>query len=175
MPESRDGGLGLSIRPDQWARRRFMAALTGGLLAAPLAAEAQPIPKVGLLGDASWEPLRQGLRELGYVEGKTLILELRRSEGRAARLPDLAHELVRVNVHVIVSEGTPATFAAKRATATVCSHSSGLTWSPRDGSNGASTSRTSIRLASDRSATQACSRPVLPYPPPPNITRFGGG
>ena len=89
------------------------------LLAVPLAVEAQPIPKVGLLGDASWEPLRQGLRELGYVEGKTLILELRRSEGRAARLPDLAHELVRANVHVIVSQGTPATFAAKRATATI--------------------------------------------------------
>src|SRR5215471_3570525 len=89
------------------------------LFAAPLAAEAQPIPKVGLLGDASWEPLRQGLRELGYVEGKTLILELRQSEGRATRLPELAHELVRVNVHVIVSQGTPATFAAMRATATI--------------------------------------------------------
>jgi arylsulfatase A-like enzyme len=53
---------------------------------------------------------------------------------------------------------------ARRATATVCSHSSGLTWSPRDGSNGASTSRTSIRLASDRSANQACSRQMLLWP-----------
>jgi len=96
-----------------------MAALAGSLLAAPLAVEAQPIPKVGLLGDVSWEPLRQGLRELGYVEGKNLTFDARRSEGRLERWPDLAVELARLKVHVIVSLGTPATLAAKQATTTI--------------------------------------------------------
>jgi len=96
-----------------------MGVLTGGLLAAPLGAEAQPIPKVGLLGDVSWEPLRQGLRELGYVEGKNLTFDACRSEGRLERWPELAVELARLKVHVIVSLGTPATLAAKQATTTI--------------------------------------------------------
>jgi hypothetical protein len=62
-------------------RRRFIAMIAGGLLAAPLAAEAQPIPRIGLLGDFPWEPLRQGLRDLGYVEGKNILFEDRRSRG----------------------------------------------------------------------------------------------
>lgn len=96
------------------------------LLAAPLVIDAQPsatIPRLGLLAATGntglWEPLRQGLRDLGYVEGKNIVLEYRRSEGRSERLSDLAAELVRLKVDIIVTEGTPATSAAKRATTTI--------------------------------------------------------
>jgi len=88
-------------------------------LAPPLVGDTQPMPKVGLLGDVSWEPLKQGLRELGYVEGKNLTFEAGRSEGRPARWPDFAVELGRLKVHVIVSLGTPATLAAKQSTTTI--------------------------------------------------------
>ena len=101
-------------------RRTFIGAMAGGLLAAPLAAEAQlstTIPRIGLLADAtSWEPLRLGLRDLGYVEGTSIALEERSSQGRNERFSDLASELVRLNVNIIVTWGTPATLAAKRAT-----------------------------------------------------------
>src|SRR5216684_4646996 len=104
-------------------RRTFMALVSGGFLAAPLGAEAQPsttIPRIGLLADAtSWEPLRLGLRDLGYVEGKSIALEERSSQGRNERFSDLASELVRLNVNIIVTWGTPATVAAKEATKTI--------------------------------------------------------
>ena len=104
-------------------RRTFLAGTGALLLAAPLAAEAQPprtIPRIGLLGDAApWEPLRRGLRDLGYVEGKSITLETRSSEGRNDRYPELASELVRLNVNIIVTWGTPATLAAKQATTTI--------------------------------------------------------
>jgi hypothetical protein len=81
-------------------RRAFIGTVTGGLLAAPLVAEAQPsttIPRIGLLADApSWEPLRLGLRDLGYVEGKSIALEERSSQGRNERFSGLASELVRL-------------------------------------------------------------------------------
>jgi putative ABC transport system substrate-binding protein len=89
------------------------------LVLAPLAADAQPVARVGLLGDSPWEPLRQGLRDLGYVEGKNILFEDRRSGGRSERWPDLAAELVRLKVQVIVTSGTPAALAAKRATKTI--------------------------------------------------------
>jgi ABC-type uncharacterized transport system substrate-binding protein len=89
------------------------------VLAAPLAAGAQPIPRIGLLGDLTWEPLKQGLGDLGYVEGKNIAFEDRRSGGRDERWPPLAAELVRLKVQVIVTSGTPAALAAKRATATI--------------------------------------------------------
>ena len=98
-------------------RRAFIVSVIALLV--PHAAEAQPIARVGLLGDVSWEPLRQGLRDLGYVEGKNLAFEDRRSEGRAERWPDLAAELVRLRVHIIVSSGTPATLAAKQASTAI--------------------------------------------------------
>src|SRR6266852_4095046 len=90
----------------------------------PLAADAQPsttVPRIGLLApDATpWEPLRIGLRDLGCVEGKSIALEERNSEGRNERLSDLASELVRLNVNIIVTWGTPATLAAKQATTTI--------------------------------------------------------
>jgi len=104
-------------------RRAFICALAGGFLAAPLAAEAQPstmIPRIGLLADATpWEFLRLELRDLGYVEGKSIALEERSSQGRDERFPDLASELVRLNANIIVTWGTPATLAAKRATTTI--------------------------------------------------------
>jgi putative ABC transport system substrate-binding protein len=99
-----------------------LVLLVLGILAAPRAAGGQPsttIPRIGLLGDSSWEPLRQGLRDLGYVEGRNILFEDRRSEGRSERWPDLAAELVRLKVHIIVISGTPAALAAKRATTTI--------------------------------------------------------
>ena len=102
-------------------RRRFVMTAFAGALA-PLAVEAQPattIWRIGLLTDFAWEPLRQGLRELGYVEGKDIVFELRRSHGRSDRWPALAAELVRLKVDVIVTQGTPGTLAAKQATTTI--------------------------------------------------------
>jgi len=96
-------------------RAAFAAVLALGLLAAPLAAGAQPIPRVGLLGDLPWDSLRQGLHDLGYVEGETVVFEDRRSGGRNERWPDLAAELVRLKVQVIVTNGTPAALAVARA------------------------------------------------------------
>src|SRR5262245_5317069 len=103
-------------------RRAFLAGCLG-VLGASLAAEAQlptAIPRIGLLADAtSWEPLRQGLRDLGYVEGKSIAFEERSSQGRNERFPELAFELVRLSVNIIVTWGTPATLAAKQATTTI--------------------------------------------------------
>jgi putative ABC transport system substrate-binding protein len=95
--------------------------MAAGLVLAlgPLAAAAQPVPRIGLLGDTPWEPLRQGLRELGYVDGKNILFEDRRAGGRIERWPDLAAELVRLRVQVIVTSGTPAALAAKRVTTTI--------------------------------------------------------
>jgi putative ABC transport system substrate-binding protein len=82
--------------------------------------QAGRIPRIGLLDYAPfWEPFRQGLRELGYVEGQNIILEYRRTEGRYDRLPDMAVEIAGLKVDVIVAYGTPATQAAKRATSTI--------------------------------------------------------
>jgi len=110
-------------------RRAFIGALAGGLLAAPLVAEAQRVSevyRVGFLGAASplgyapfVEALRLGLRDLGYVEGKNLAIEYRWAEGKYDRLPDLAAELVRQKVDLIVTHGTPGTLAAKQATRTI--------------------------------------------------------
>lgn len=92
--------------------------------AALLTAEAQVAPRIARIGvlfdDAvSSEPLRQGLRDLGYVEGKNIVFEERGSAGRNERWPDLVAELVRLKVDVIVTRNTPATLAAKRATTSI--------------------------------------------------------
>ena len=110
-------------------RREFIGTLAGGLLAAPLAAEAQApakVPRIGFLSVLSLtdnphelEAFRQGLRELGYVEGQTIAIEYRFAEGRPERLPALAAELVRLKVDVIVTAGPPAPEAAKQATSTI--------------------------------------------------------
>ena len=102
-------------------RRAFIGALASGLLAAPLAAAAQSgskVHRVGYLSTAGsvFEPFRQGLRELGYVEGQNLVLDVRLAHGRLDRLPALAAELVRLKVDIIVSGGTQGVTAAKNAT-----------------------------------------------------------
>jgi putative ABC transport system substrate-binding protein len=103
--------------------------LTIGLLTAPLAAEGQSATKVyriGFLGAASasthstrLEALLAGLRDLGYVEGKNIVIEYRWAEGRYDRLPVFAAELVRLKVDVLVTAGTPAISAAKQTTTTI--------------------------------------------------------
>ena len=87
-------------------RRAFIGTLGLGLLAAPLAAGAQPAGKIfriGILGLGSSELLRQTLREVGYVEGLNLALEWRDPEGKTERFGDLAADLVRLKVDVIVA------------------------------------------------------------------------
>jgi putative ABC transport system substrate-binding protein len=106
-----------------------MALVSGGLVAAPLAAEAQHAEKtlrVARLSPISastdrpiLQALRQGLRDLGWVEGKDFTFEYRFAEGNLARLPGLAAELVRLKVDVIVAGSTSAALAAKNATATI--------------------------------------------------------
>jgi putative tryptophan/tyrosine transport system substrate-binding protein len=103
-----------------------LVTLTLSLLAAPLAAEAQPpakIPRLGVL--SSWsvttdarhhDAFLQGLHALGYVEGQTIVLEERWAEGNLQRLPDLAAELVRLQVDIIVAGNVPSARAASQAT-----------------------------------------------------------
>ena len=91
-------------------------------------AEAQQpkkVSRVGFLasnsfsGESSLRSLRQGFRELGYVEGKNVIVEYRSAEGKFDRLPTLAAGLLSLKVDVIVTQGTPAAMAAKNATSTI--------------------------------------------------------
>ena len=99
------------------------------LALAPLAVEAQqPVKlyRIGMLertsvstNAANLDGFRQGLRELGYVEGKNFAIEYRSADGRDERFHDLAAELVRVNVDLILTRGTPAALAAKNATRTI--------------------------------------------------------
>jgi putative ABC transport system substrate-binding protein len=99
------------------------------LFAVAIIAEAQQptkVPRIGYLSSASpsagssrIEAFRQGLRELGYVEGKSLVVEWRYAEGKLDRLPALAAELVRLKVDIIVSASPPVTGAAKDATVTI--------------------------------------------------------
>ncbi|HEY7433989.1 MAG TPA: ABC transporter substrate-binding protein [Methylomirabilota bacterium] len=103
-------------------RRTFLATLAGGLLAAPLAAEAQPkVPRIGVLWPnppATFEDFRVGLTELGYVEGRNIAFEYRWAQGNLDQLPRFAEELVGLKVDVIVTLGPPAAIAVKRATET---------------------------------------------------------
>src|ERR1019366_498114 len=69
--------------------------------------------------DSYYGPFRQGMRELGYVEGKDLVIEWRSAEGNNARLPGLAAELVKLKVDAIVTPATPASLAAQQATSTI--------------------------------------------------------
>ena len=110
-------------------RRRFLLTSLAGVLAAPLVAESQPTSMVYRIGYlAGFSPLaprpaveafRQGLRELGWVEGQNIVIDYRFAEGRYDRLPDLAAELVRLKVDVIVAGATPVAVAAKNATGTI--------------------------------------------------------
>jgi putative tryptophan/tyrosine transport system substrate-binding protein len=110
-------------------RRQFISMLGTAAAAWPLAASAQQaskVPRIGILGAASSAGFadrvagfRAGLRDLGYVEGTNVILEFRWAEGNYARLPELAAELIRSNIDLLVTHGTPGSLAAKQATATI--------------------------------------------------------
>jgi putative ABC transport system substrate-binding protein len=110
-------------------QRREFITLLGGAAAWPLAARAQQagrVPRIGFLGAASpstfasrLEGIRLGLRDFGYVEGTNITIEYRWAEGRYERLPELAAELVRSNVDLIITHTTPGSLAAKRATTTI--------------------------------------------------------
>src|SRR5215470_6060495 len=113
---------------DQLKRREFITLL-GGAAAWPLAARAQQpgkVPRIGFLGMASpstfaprLEGIRLGLRDFGYIEGTNITIEYRWAQGHYERLPELAAELVRFKVDLILTHGTPGSLAAKRATTTI--------------------------------------------------------
>ena len=110
-------------------RRAFVGTLAGGLLAAPLVAGAQPPKKIYRLGYPQTNPraqaahllkaLEEGLREGGYLVGRDIVIEYRFADGKGDRLSDLAAELVRLKVDIIVVWGTPSALAAKQATTTI--------------------------------------------------------
>ena len=112
-------------------RRTFLGTLAGGLLAAPLAAGAQPpekVARIAYLGTAPpttpnlqriWDAFLSELSDHGYVEGRNLVIERRYSEGRMDRFPGLARELVRLNPDLITVGGDQATKAVREATTTI--------------------------------------------------------
>ncbi len=109
-------------------RRSFLGALAGGLLAAPLAAEAQQgavIPRIGVLtlsvatSTPTYQAFLQGLRDQGYVEGQNMAIEFRFADGRPDRLREMAAELVRTKIDVFVTESVLAAREAKNATGTI--------------------------------------------------------
>ena len=128
-------------------RRRFLRASLAfaglGLLPAcgdtPLPGQQAKIRRIGFLAVGTREGravliegFRKGLQELGYVEGKNIVIEYRFSEGKDERLPDLAHELVVLKVELIVASGTPASFAAAKTTRTVPIVMGGIAANPVD-------------------------------------------
>jgi len=109
-------------------RRTFMATLTGGIVVAPFAAEAQQAAQAARIGYLAanlaasphlQEAFLLGLRDLGYVQGRNLVIEYRSAEGKLERFPALAAELVALKVDVIVAASTPPALAAKHATRTI--------------------------------------------------------
>ena len=107
-----------------------LAAVALLLLAAPLAAEAQPAGKmyrVGILGEKAsdpsearmWQTFRLGLREFGWIEGRNIWIESRWAEDNSARLPELAADLVRLSVDLIVTRGSTYVQGARKATSTI--------------------------------------------------------
>jgi putative ABC transport system substrate-binding protein len=115
-PPQAEKWLGLSVIA-------FVLVVTGAVAQAQ---QPTKVPRIGYLSGVSpsaisdrIEAFRQGLRELGYVEGKTIVIEWRHLEGKIDRLPALAAELVRLKVEVIVTAGSTATRAAKEATVTI--------------------------------------------------------
>ena len=111
------------------SRRRFLLTSLAGALAAPVGAGAQRADRVYKIGYLSYrgcgvsldpkDAFQQGLRDLGYIEGRNLVIECRDAVGRVDRFPDLATELVRLKIEILAAESTPASLAAKQATITV--------------------------------------------------------
>ena len=105
-------------------RREFITLIGSAAVGWPLAAYAQQpkVPTVGALvvgspgSEQFWRLFREGMRELGYIEGQNIRFEFRSDEGKISRLPELAAELVRLKVDIIVTWFTPAARAAKQAT-----------------------------------------------------------
>src|SRR6516162_7523238 len=105
-------------------RRQFITLLGGAAASWPLAARAQQsvskMPRIGIIDPgAQWDPFRQGLRDLGYIEGRNIAIEYRSAEAVPERLAATATELAQLPVDVIVSFGSRATQAAKQATTTI--------------------------------------------------------
>src|SRR5919201_822634 len=109
---------------EQLKRREFVTLLSGAAAVWPLTSSAQQ-PKVPTIGalvigkinpEQFWREFRQGLRDLGYVEGQNIRFEFRSAEGHLDRLPELAAELVRLKVDIIITWFTPTALAAKQAT-----------------------------------------------------------
>ena len=104
-------------------RREFISLVGGAAAAWPLAVRAQQPKKIARIGVINLvttsNSFRQGLRELGYVEGKNILVEYRTAEGKIERLPELVSELVRLNVDVIIAPNTPAARVAQLATTTI--------------------------------------------------------
>src|SRR6266849_2385883 len=105
-------------------RREFITLLGGEAAAWPLSARAQQpkVPKIGVLVAGNpdpgpfWRLFREGLRDLGYIDGQTILFEFRSAGGKANLLPELAADLVRLKVDIIVVWHTPVAHAAKQVT-----------------------------------------------------------
>jgi putative tryptophan/tyrosine transport system substrate-binding protein len=106
-------------------RRREFIAFVGGVAVLPLAVGAQPTtaPRLGVLLVDNREPFSrlfsEGLRDLGYIDGRNIQIEIRSAQGNLSQLPELAADLVRLKVDIIVASETPAVMAAKRATSEI--------------------------------------------------------
>jgi putative ABC transport system substrate-binding protein len=110
-------------------RRKFITLLGSAAVAWPLGARGQQVGKIFRIGmvepisaelnRANLGAIRRGLQELGYIEGRNLVLEYRSADGDAARFPGLIAELINLNVDLIITRGTPAALAAKKATRTI--------------------------------------------------------
>src|SRR5215470_890162 len=111
-------------RGDRMKRREFITLLGGAAVAWPFVARAQPtgrrIPRIGIIDDAPiWDHFRQGLRDNGYVVGQNVALEYRAAQSNVDLLRRAALELAALPVNVLVTNGTPATRAARQATSTI--------------------------------------------------------
>lgn len=121
----RPSGGGSALRLTTVSLLAALALLPGAALVGAQAPQSGKVHRIGVLSGGSRpnpaapSPLREGLRELGWVDGKNIVLELRFAEGRQDRLPGLAAELVNLKVDVIVTFGSPAAVAAKKATSTI--------------------------------------------------------
>ena len=112
------------------SRRAFLGTVAGGLLTAPVGTEAQQpgkVYRVGILTNKAsdpaearlWQAFRSGLRESGWIEGQNILIEFRAAEGNTARLPELAAELVRLKVDLIVARASIFVQPAKEATSSI--------------------------------------------------------